>query len=213
MKTCSKCGKTKPKDEFASRAASLDGLRSQCKACRRAGARIVYGAARHEKRAAKAAWRVANPEKIKAIYATYYYANREKEKDRRAARTATTCTAEESAKRAAWRANNLDKDAATRVAWQKANADRTCAYAAARRARKLQATPAWTDDAFVALWYKGASIMTQLTGAPYHVDHIVPLKSKLVCGLHAHTNMQILPGADNLKKGNRYWPDMPQRRA
>jgi hypothetical protein len=62
---------------------------------------------------------------------------------------------------------------------------------------------------FIDLWYTGAKTMTQLIGKPYHVDHVVPLKSKLVCGLHVPANMQILPGADNSAKGNRYWPDMP----
>jgi hypothetical protein len=42
-----------------------------------------------------------------------------------------------------------------------------------------------------------------------HVDHIVPLVSKFVCGLHCEANLQLLPGPENQRKGNRVWPDMP----
>lgn len=41
------------------------------------------------------------------------------------------------------------------------------------------------------------------------VDHIVPLTSRLVCGLHCESNLQILPHIDNARKKNSVWPDMP----
>ena len=42
-----------------------------------------------------------------------------------------------------------------------------------------------------------------------HVDHIVPLQSALVCGLHCEANLEIIPGAANEAKKNYWWPDMP----
>lgn len=40
--------------------------------------------------------------------------------------------------------------------------------------------------------------------AAYHVDHIIPIKGKLVCGLHVETNLRIITALANMKKGNRW---------
>lgn len=72
---------------------------------------------------------------------------------------------------------------------------------AARRAE--QATPVWSQEQEIAEIYREA----KRTGK--HVDHIVPLKHPLVSGLHVAANLQILTPIDNLRKGNRHWPDMP----
>ena len=58
-------------------------------------------------------------------------------------------------------------------------------------------------------FYHLAQLRTKATGIVWHVDHIVPLQSPIVCGLHAETNLQVIPGVMNVGKGNRFWPDMP----
>ena len=101
-----------------------------------------------------------------------------------------------------------EKERETRRKWVEANKDRLCAKAAERRARKMRATPAWADLSAIGRFYAEARRITRETGIAHHVDHIVPLKSKLVCGLHCEANLQIIVGRDNLSKGNRVWPDM-----
>lgn len=80
---------------------------------------------------------------------------------------------------------------------------------ARRRFAKRQASVEWADKEKVAHFYAEAQRLSTLTGMPYHVDHIVPLISHTVCGLHNEFNLQVLPGLENLQKRNCFWPDMP----
>lgn len=51
--------------------------------------------------------------------------------------------------------------------------------------------------------YHFAKILTQITGLPYRVDHIVPLQGRGVTGLHVPWNLQALPAVENWRKHNR----------
>jgi hypothetical protein len=48
--------------------------------------------------------------------------------------------------------------------------------------------------------YEAAAAKTVEEGQPFEVDHIIPLFSERVCGLHAPWNLQILSGAENKEK-------------
>jgi|TARA_R100000995_G_C3361264_1_gene67536 5-methylcytosine-specific restriction endonuclease McrA len=67
---------------------------------------------------------------------------------------------------------------------------------ALRRSRKRQATPIWSDLDKIKEIY--ANCPENLT-----VDHIIPITSPLVCGLHVSWNLQYLTRSENSKKGNR----------
>ena len=70
----------------------------------------------------------------------------------------------------------------------------------AYRASVDQAKVAWADqDKIVAIYEYARSL-------GYHVDHIVPLNSEVVCGLHVEHNLTVLPPQDNIKKSNRFDP-------
>ena len=116
---------------------------------------------------------------------------------------------EKNIKNRVWHENNKDDHNVMNAINRELNLDRYAAYAAKYRAKKIQATPAWADQEGIKDFYFSAKTLTDLFHKPYHVDHIVPLQSKLVCGLHVPVNLQVLLGADNLSKRNCHWPDMP----
>lgn len=76
-----------------------------------------------------------------------------------------------------------------------------------RRAQILQATPKWfciIDKKILLDLNEHAQQLEKITGVTRHVDHVIPLQGKNVCGLHCRQNWQVLPGPVNNKKNNYF---------
>lgn len=101
--------------------------------------------------------------------------------------------------------------AAKKLAWSRANSAVHRAIRERHRASKRQAIPAWINHALVSEVYRECARKNaaRAGGITWNVDHIVPLQSKLVCGLHTHDNLRVIPARLNSGKRNYYWPDMP----
>lgn len=94
---------------------------------------------------------------------------------------------------------NPEKQRIANRKWVSENRGKRNASYANRRALKLTATPGWLSES------QKLEIRKMYDSCPvgYHVDHIVPLKGRNVCGLHVPWNLQHLPAQVNLKKSNK----------
>jgi hypothetical protein len=102
-----------------------------------------------------------------------------------------------------WRTRNPAEARAAERNWRQANKDKRNAITAAYNARRKGLTPVLTveEQAKIMAFYSEARAMTELTGEPYHVDHIKPLAKG---GPHHPANLQVLRGVENQRKGARW---------
>src|SRR3954465_9649951 len=95
-----------------------------------------------------------------------------------------------------WRADNPERSKASNLIWKTRNRERWFAALRQRYSRIRQATPAWADRKAILDIYEDA----KRRGPDFHVDHIVPLKSRWVCGLHTPDNLRITTRTENQRK-------------
>lgn len=130
----------------------------------------------------------------------------------------------------AWREKNPGSTySPAKVAYARANAEKHRAWVAAstakfkldspaeytakngekamrRVAAKIQRTPAWSSPESCRAVYRARESVQAATGVRHAVDHSVPLRGKLVSGLHVSENLIVIPFAANASKGNRFDP-------
>lgn len=148
-------------------------------------------------------WRAANSEKVRDVNRKYYRENRERiSSQQRAFRQAHPDETRE--RNRVWYAKNARRARQCSSNWAKANKGKRAANQARRKAAKLRRTPEWADLDLIAAFYATAREMTEASGIPHEVDHVVPLQGKTVSGLHVAANLQILTKSENSSKGNKY---------
>lgn len=207
-KVCGRCKIAQPLSSFSKTRKRPDGLKFSCKTCDKEVAAHYYGENKSRILKRNQEWFDKNHEKRQEWFKAYEAANKNR-KDRRMARHRSENINLYLERGRQYRLQNPEKWREKNSAWRKANPHKSRAKDARYRAAKLQATPAWANKQRIEEFYFAADFLSMVTGMWYHVDHIVPLQSKLVRGLHWEGNLQVIPWIENIVKNNRYWPDMP----
>lgn len=196
MKTCSCCNTLKPFDSFYrdSNPRNKTGRQSRCIECAKAVSAAYRMAHPEWKREQDRAYRKRYPERQREQYAKKVSANPERYRVLANAR----------AKRYSERnpGYRIKGNAERLRRWRKRHPEQERQRKVARRS-VLRRIPVWGDKAMIHVVYQKARQYRM------EVDHIVPLKHPLVCGMHVWHNLQLLEKSVNRKKRNREWPDMP----
>lgn len=136
-------------------------------------------------------WAADNPEKVRVAAVRYFERNRE-------------CRLKALKM---WALANPERVKEVRRQWYAANAEKRLEYGRDRRFRVALATPPWADMAAIEAIYEQAARIALETGVPHDVDHEIPIKHPLVCGLHTEANLRIMTARENRVKRNSFRPE------
>ena len=172
---CRVCHTIKPYEGFKKSKAFSVGRRSECIECKREQSKE---------------YRRQNKERVLEYSRQKYAADKESHRFR--------------CKR--WSEMNQDKIKENNARWYRENKHKCFAHSAKYRAAKLSAAPNWDSELnefVIQEAYAISQLNSKLTGVDHHVDHIIPLQGKLVCGLHWYQNLQVIPAKLNRMKSNK----------
>ena len=105
--------------------------------------------------------------------------------------------------RRAYYVKNKEQELVKLHAYYRQNYDKYYEKMVWRSRRVRKATPPWADREKIKAIYKEAASMRS-KGLDVSVDHVIPIAGKLVCGLHVHSNLEIIKSADNKSKSNKF---------
>ena len=109
-----------------------------------------------------------------------------------------------------WNAANPERKRQMDLEFVEKNKALITSYKAKRRATLRQAMPSWlTKDQILQIRavYAEAKRLSDETGIPHDVDHIVPLAGKIVSGLHVPWNLRAIPKIENNRRPRIYQID------
>ncbi|MCK5134136.1 MAG: HNH endonuclease [Candidatus Sabulitectum sp.] len=176
-------------------------------------AKAYYAKTKEKSNATSKLWRENNIERNKELKLAWYKTDKGKAYQAKAYRKYQAAAPEKYRKWSReYRAKNPEACRERIESWRKRNPDKNAAKSQKYRCAKLNAIPSWANDKEILNFYQKAAWLNNATrgfsGLGYfqkwHVDHVVPLQGKLVCGLHTQDNLQVITAKANLSKHNEF---------
>jgi len=195
MRLCTKCGLEQPYSEFYKR--SNGYYQSGCRTCRKKIGARRYSEHKEEMLGYTKEWYEKNPEARKNHKEAHQERNPQYNKEymkeymkRDYAKKARNKRRREYRKLYPEKTRHSERVGETR-----------------RRAAHRRAVPSWLSEEqkdYISKLYRFRRNVSGVVGREYHVDHIIPLRGKNICGLHVPWNLKIIPAKENLVKGNSW---------
>jgi len=183
MKKCKICNLNKEITLFAKCRSAKDGLQIKCKDCDNTSKKERYKKNRES-------------EKIRCL--NYYHINRSKILPKKRQFYVENCEQEK-----ARCAKQREKNPNYILNWKKQNKEKCLIYnrnsESKRRAILNKAMPLWLNKEQLKQIYHIYKNCPQ----GYEVDHVIPLRNRVVTGLHVPWNLQYLTKSENKKKKNK----------
>ncbi len=223
LKFCTKCDIEKPKNEFGKQKSNKDGLYYWCKLC----VKIQNQLRKSKPKIQVTQQKCRDCKKIKSIVhfpkssaeVTGYQKQCLKCKSAEYNRNGDGIRARRKLDRRTnphrklqeqkWRDKNIDKVLANRKRYASEHKGQRAAHESKRRAQRKVSTQNWSDKEYIKDLFVNCREAEQIflsagVTVKFNVDHIYPLKGKIVSGLHNEFNLQILTEHENFVKYNSY---------
>lgn len=182
--SCVSCKKQSEKNRYPSRAEYLKNWQENNRDKVNANAKAFRNRHPERVKASMDAWRQSNKDKIKIYTAQYYMENRDEILDKKAVFHSL---------------NRSTRNRAKAVARSKAFGVNVMLTEAERAA--------------VDSIYREAEILSGITGIPHQVDHVIPLSSDFLPGVHSPCNLQVVTANYNKRKrSNVDFNDYPEQK-
>lgn len=182
MKTCKDCKESLPASDFNFSGKYLCSYCRPCASIRRGASNEKLG--REHINARKREWRAKTPGGS--------YPESKKEYARNNREATRRWVSESTAK---FKAEHPDEYAA-----------KISEKARRREEAKQQRVPSWSSPSACRAVYLERVRIQKTTGIRHAVDHDVPLRGKLVSGLHVPENLVVIPFETNAQKSNKFDP-------